>query len=398
MKEALGWTWGTQSKTLRVTAKRLTKALTLLDDILAHNRVSIKRWQTLVGVLRSLQPGMSGSDGYFSLLQEALMRPVGGRIRLTSALKEQLHLFRDLLLGHESRPTELEELVPGVDINIGACDAAKPGRGGVWFLHDGRAVVWREPYPQKVQDQVVSLASPNGSLTNSDLELEGTILQHFVLGKITPVAGETSYTGCDNTPAVMWRQKGSSTTQRTRARLLRLASGLRRHQRAHHRIGHLAGTDNQMADDASRLWNLSDTEFLAYFNSTYPQNRSWSLLRLPSAVNCLMTSLLLDKTSNAEFVLNELQKLMPFGPSGQTSAPPTTGLPTSPASPTPSPPSFCSARNGETAPSPRVANRFELERRKTPCVRWARPFPFWGSSTHATPGTLPHSWTSDTVA
>ena len=35
-----------------------------------------------------------------------------------------------------------------------------------------------------------------------------------------------------------------------------------------------------MADDASRLWNLSDNELLAHFNSNYPQARSGKLADL----------------------------------------------------------------------------------------------------------------------
>jgi hypothetical protein len=380
VKEALGWNWGATSKTLQMKEKRVRKALDLLDEVLACKRVSVKRWQQVVGVLRSLQPGMSGSEGHFSLLQEALVQQVDCRVRLTPGVHEQLEIFRDLLHGHTKRPTTLEELVPGIDLHIGACDAAKDGRGGVWFTDEGNAIVWREPYPEIVRREVVSESNPNGKLTNSDLELEGTVLHHFVLGKTAKVEGETTYTGCDNTPAVAWRTKGSSTSRKARAKILRLAAGLRREQKAHHRIGHLSGVDNRMADDASRLWNLSDEEFVAYFNRTYPQINSWQLYRLPSTVNSLMSSLMLSEESNAESALQELQKQTLSGPNGAPSAPASTSTQACQTSTTPCSSSSCLEVAGGVERLPPVRDRSGVERRKMPCVRWARPSPHWDCS------------------
>lgn len=378
VKEALGWNWGATTKTLQMKEKRVTKATNLLGEVLACKRVSQKRWQQVLGVLRSLQPGMSGSEGHFSLLQEALVRSVDCRVRLTPEVREQLEIFQDFLHDHTKRPTTLEELVPGIDLHVGACDAAKSGRGGVWFTDDGRAIVWREPYPEAVKSEVISDSNPTGKLTNSDLELEGTVLHHLVLGKTAKVDGETTYTGCDNTPAVAWRTKGSSTSRKARAKLLRLAAGLRREQRAHHRIGHLSGVDNRMADDASRLWHFSDDEFIAHFNSHYPQKNSWQMYRMPSAVNSLMTSVMLNGESNVESVLQELQKHTLSGPTGAPSA---TALESTQDSPTSTIP--CSSSSFMVPATgvenlPLVRDRSGVERRKMPCVRWVRPFPHWG--------------------
>ncbi|CAJ1939723.1 unnamed protein product [Cylindrotheca closterium] len=192
VKEALGWNWGATTKTLQLKEKRVSKALSLLGEVLDCKRVSLKQWQQVLGVLQSLQPGMSGSEGHFSLLQEALIRQVDCRVRLTPEVREQLEIFQN---GHAKRPTTLEELVPGVDLHVGACDAAKLGRGGVWFTDGGEAIVWREPYQEAVKKEVISDHNLTGKLTNSDLELEGTVLHHFALGKTAQVEGKTTYTG-----------------------------------------------------------------------------------------------------------------------------------------------------------------------------------------------------------
>ena len=381
MKEALGWHWGASSKTLQMKPKRVKKAIELISEVMGAKRVELKRWQQVLGVLRSLQAGMTGSEGQFSILQEALTEAMNRRkdhrVWVSKARKEQLQLLLDYLREHEERPTLLEELVPGDDIHVGTCDAAKAGRGGVWFTDDGQAIVWRAPYLPAVQAQVVSEANPTGALTNSDLELEGTILHQWVIGKTAKVEGETTYTGCDNTPAVAWRGRGSSTSIKARARLLRLAAGLRRKQRAHHRVGYLPGTDNRMADDASRLWHLTDAELLTHFNHHYPQTTSWKLLRIPPEVNCWMTSVLLEPESRMEYVLRELQRLTPLGPYGAPSATPSTSPRVSPKSTTRSSSSCSSDADTETDPSHHVKNRSQLEQRKTRCVRWARRFPYW---------------------
>ena len=381
MKEALGWNWGTESKTLQLKQKRATKAIQLVTKVMGSKRVELREWQQLLGVLRSLQPGLSGSEGQFSLLQEALTEAMARnrdhRVSVTAPRKEQLQLLLDYLTHHETRPTLLEELVPGKDLHVGACDAAKAGRGGVWFTDEGEAILWRAPYSPEVQAQVVSEKNPTGSLTNSDLELEGTLLHHWVIGNCAKVDGETTYTGCDNTPAVAWRQKGSSTSKKARARLLRLAAGLRRQQRALHRIGHLAGTDNIMADDTSRLWELSDEELLTYFELNYPQNTSWKMYNIPQEVNSWMTSVLLEKTSKVESVLQGLQRQSPLGPLGAASATPSTSQQASSKLKTHSLSSSSSENGTEMAQSLPVRTRYELEQRKMPCGRWARRFPFW---------------------
>lgn len=243
------------------------------------------------GQLRSLVPGIPGAEGQVSAMQAALVAKQHGRVRIDTTVRTQLATFVELL-EDTTRPTHIEELVPGDAIHLGAVDAAKPGMGGVWFTHAGDALVWRFPFPPSVQSQLSSFDNPTGPITNSDLELAGTVVQQAVLSDHAPLSGETIHTLCDHTPAVSWRQKGSSTSTQVRASLLRMVSLLRRNQRVNHQISHIAGSDNSMADDASRLQHLTDAQFLAHFNSTYPQAKPWQLCspsaQLSSTVVCML--------------------------------------------------------------------------------------------------------------
>jgi hypothetical protein len=174
---------------------------------------------------------------------------------------------------------------------MGATDAAKAGMGGVWFIEE-EALVWRAPFPEAVQKRLVSFENPTGTVTNSDLELVATITHHHVLEAAgLPTAGRVL------TPSVAWQTEGSTTTTAVTADLLRHGA---LHQR---KLGHvpryeyLKGVRNVMANDASRLWTLSDKKFLTYFNAHYPQTRSWQLHHLQQPVHSELISLLCRKKS-----------------------------------------------------------------------------------------------------
>jgi hypothetical protein len=164
VKQCLGWDYAGASKHLLVAEHRRSKTQASLAEALSQNRVGLKKWQSLLGQLRSLVLGMPSLEGQFSLLQAGLTHQKEGRVRITAAVKEQLSTFQDLL-HPSSRPVRVKEIVPGRPAHIGACNAAKPGMGGVWFTQEGRALLWREPFPQVIQDQIVSFNNPTGKLT-----------------------------------------------------------------------------------------------------------------------------------------------------------------------------------------------------------------------------------------
>jgi hypothetical protein len=102
--------------------------------------------------------------------------------------------------------------------------------GGVWFTHEGKALLWRQPFDDDIQNRLVSYKNPRGDITNSDLELAGTVIHQHILGQHASVTGETAHTLCDNTPAVSWQDKGSTTTGKSAAYLLRLGAFIQKEQ------------------------------------------------------------------------------------------------------------------------------------------------------------------------
>ena len=255
-KRILGWDLDTAAGTLSLPPHRIDRLYELLDLLQPpRKRVSVKQWHQLLGGLRSMAPALPGARGLFSLLQESPGRADKHRVRITKAVQHMALDFRAISDSLQARPTRLRELVPTAPAYIGASDACTVGMGGVWFSTDPTTapIVWRQPFDLAIQHQHVSLERPLEALSISDLELAAMIARKNVLVWAVWMA-------TDNRAALSWSTKGSSTSTEARAYLLRLNS---LHQRTHRYVAthnHIAGKANVMADDASRLWHMSDSE------------------------------------------------------------------------------------------------------------------------------------------
>ena len=391
-KTLLGWCIDTVAMSVELPPHRKQRLLDLLTDVLKSKRTSVLRWQKLLGELRSMTLAIPGSRGCFSFLQEAL-KPQARRVKLSPAVKDQLKDFLWLAQDVTRRPTHLAEVVPTPPTYYGASDAAKAGMGGVWFpplkpsplaTHMPAAhalqhpILWRSRFPREIQSELVSFSNPTGSITNSDLELAGTVAHDDILAQTIPVHHLTSCTFCDNTPAVAWRGKGSTTTTGPAAYLLQQSSLHQRHFRYKPDIQWIAGTANSMADDCSRLWNYSDRDLTRYFNSTYPQKQSWKMHHLRPAMNSALISSLLRTRSPPESFLPAIPKLEKHGTSGVRFAPPSMSTPTFRRWPIQSLYSRRSECVGATDASLPVTTPTGLAQLRMPSGLSARSFPHWG--------------------
>lgn len=333
-KVMLGWLIDTVAGTVTLPAHRVDR----LHEILAsvpptQRRVATKVWHKVVGELRSMTLGLPGSRGMFSTLQTAFQKPLdnGHRLRLDANVHAFLDDFRWLAHTLENRPTRIAEIIPGDPRTIGACDAAGSGMGGVHFVPGAvsgtiRPIAWRQRYPAAVTAALVSYDNPSGTISNSDLELAGTVAHHDVLVHATDMREHTTYNLHDNTPAVAWQRKGSTTTTGPAAYLLRIQALHQRFHRYVPRHDYIPGLVNAMADDCSRLWELTDSQFLAYFNRTYPQSVSWELCPLAPPLNSALTSALFETRSAPASFLAVPALLTSTGTDGPTSVAPSISI------------------------------------------------------------------------
>ena len=99
---------------------------------------------------------------------------------------------------------------------------------------------------------------------------------------------------------------------------LQLADAL--HQRTHRyvaRTHYIPGPVNAMADDASCLWHLTDTDLLTHFDSHYPQLTSWTLRTLTPTMASALTGAIFKKRRVPESLSSAVSPPIPLSASGR---------------------------------------------------------------------------------
>ena len=256
--------------------------------------------------------------------------------------------------------------------------------GGVWFGNNttDHPTLLRQAFLPEITTSLVTYDNPHGTISNSDLELAGHVAHNNVLASIANIGSTTVASYKDNTPALYWTKKGSTSTSVPAAYLLRLQALHQRHYGYHNRTAHIAGTANVMADDCSRLWHLTDEQLLTHFNSHYPQSLPWQQCTLRPEMNSALLSALQRKRQPPESFLLQLQRLKHGGSSGWQSV--QSGKSTQskiPAQPTPPTTSRHLPTKYGQGKSPRAENHANLETWRPLYAQLARRLPYWGPTT-----------------
>jgi hypothetical protein len=382
-KVMLGWLIDTVRQTLELPPHRYARLCMIFDDLRGARRISLKAWHKVLGELRSMVLAIPGGRGLFSILQTGIRHSDRHRICLDRHVRAQLDDFEALAWDLHTRPTCLAELVPDSPSGIGAVDAALPGMGGVWFIDRSPPLLWRARFPPSIQARLVTDRNPHGDLTIGDFELTGVVAHQDVLVQSVDARERTFSVLNDNSPAVSRATKGSITSRHAAAYLLRLSSLHQRHHRYLLRYDHIAGPANSMADDASRLWHLTDSQLLVYFNQTYPQSQPWQLWMLrPHTFSALISALQWTRVAPA-LVLNVPSHRIVPGTSGSPIVPLTTSIPYWQLSQTQSL-TFKSLHSASAmAALPRMVTPSKLAQWRTPFMPLARRWPAWGPRTSA---------------
>jgi hypothetical protein len=324
-KVILGWILDVLKQTLELPAHRKKRLKEIFDYLRPRNRVGLAKWRKILGELRSMAIGIPGCRGLFGGLQHELKFVEQDRIKITSETRDLLSDMEYLADSLDERPTSIAELVPDYPVAYGPHDACGKGMGGVWLPAVTNTplgpTLWRDEFPESIQKELVSFDNPDGTINNSDLELAGNVAHQDILLQEVDCAMRTVAPLGDNTPQVSWHHKGSTTTTGPAAYLLRMNSLHQRHFRYLSKSGYIAGDANVMADDCSRLWHLTDSQFVAYFNSRYPQKKPWRLVHLRPEMRSSLISALQRKRPSPQSFLNAPQRKTVTGASGKSSLP-----------------------------------------------------------------------------
>ena len=138
------------------------------------------------------------------------------------------------------------------------------------------------------------MTNPHEMITNSDLDLADLVLQEATLPKSAPKACMAApNSGSDNTPTVSWITSKSPMINPVVADLLRIHAFHSRNFLLNPSVFYYPGQENCVADDASRLFYLSDTKFITHMSVIHPQSHGlWQIsLPPPELLSCMISTL-----------------------------------------------------------------------------------------------------------
>lgn len=219
-------------------------------------------------------------------MQSALSVKKGNRVTLDKGVHSALEDFRFILKDISKRPTRIAELVPLLASAMGHHDASGTGAGGVWFPsrhicprsgYSHKPVLWRLRWPPDIINKLVTSTNPNGTISNSDLELAGALLHLEAISQCFDVRERTIVSKTDNLNTLFWQRKGSTTSGKVPAHLLRLFGIHQRYHRYVPRYDYLSGPSNPIADALSRDFHMSWHQLTRSLSSHLPQQLGFQL-------------------------------------------------------------------------------------------------------------------------
>ena len=277
-KEILGWIFDGEEYTIQLPESKVKKIVALIKQVLHSKATPLKRFQELAGKIQHASFGIPGGRGLFSPIYAAMIGDPHF-VYINAGLRRALEDWRTIIKHFQRHPTPIQLLLPGDPHMIEYTDACKIGSGGVVVSGSVQMpnLVWQVEWPDDIK-----LEMSNGTITINDLELAGMVLGWLVLDDVVP---DLSYKHvgifCDNTSAVAWLVKGSTTTSAKAAALLRfLHLRIRERKASSFTPEYIPGEHNTMADVSSRAFKdgqyfKAHANLTHYFNLNFPQSKSW---------------------------------------------------------------------------------------------------------------------------
>ena len=388
VKIILGWKVDTVARTIELPSHRVERLRELLASIPHYQRrTSTKKWQSLIGELRSMVLAIPSGIGLFTQLQSVLTsHTLDHRLILTEAVHHQLDDLRWLVAELTSRPTRWGEIVDSDPAFLGSVDASGTGMGGVWIhtqaIHN--PIIWRQRFPPSVTARLVTTDLPSGDLTNSDLEHAALTCHPHLLAQLHDIRELTVAAMSDNTAAVSRESRGSTSVDAPAAYLCRLSALNQRRYRYRLQPSYIPGPLNVMADILSRRWDLSDPQLLLLFNSQFPQATPWIISPLEPSMNSAVTLALSMHRCPLEFPQADAQWLVLTSATGQPSVNNMSWTATSPLAPIQSRGFKSSLPEFEMAGFRPAATLSDLAQWRMRSTLWHRRSPCWVPPTPAT--------------
>jgi len=295
-KKILGWLFNRVSHCLSLPEEKVKTITSTLTQLTRKKTVHFGDLEKMSGKLMHATIGIPNGHGLLSPIIETIMKNQNTRnykeqtVRLNQATRQAMKDWIALLLVALQDPMPCKDLLVPATVDYGGyCNASKQGAGSTWFGIEENlpAMVWQVQFPLKIQNQIVLVANPKGTISNLDLEIVGRLLQWLVLENFANLAHKHVACWCDNTPTVAWVSKLLASKATWAAHLLCIMALHTIHCKASPLTTlHVLGEMNKMADFASRsfITHPDSQLFLIKFHNCFPlpQEASWIMCQLPN--------------------------------------------------------------------------------------------------------------------
>jgi hypothetical protein len=358
-KNILGWDVDTAAGTLCLPQHKALRLIELIQTFQAKCHALRHHWSSLLGELRHMSLVLQGAAHLFSILQSPLVnQPQSSRLHPHPIIHTALTDWKALMASLVTESMPIASIVPRRPAYLGTADASTQGVGGIWL-------------------------ALSGDLMNSDLELCALVLATAVLADTLPLHNSAIWCGSDNTSAISWTQRGSTTSTGINAHLLCLLAPLSRAGQFTLHTLFIPGSSNTVADFCSRSFPLPDSQFQQTLLQQYPTTPSWIFAHPPKETVYAMISALSKTPVPWESVIPTKWHQTVPGTSGGTSATPFGVTLTCLTWETLSPSCRFSPTATGLAKYLPATLRFAAERWATPFAPLARRSPTWVSPTPA---------------
>jgi hypothetical protein len=320
IKEILGFVFHGGNKTMWLSEGKRDAILLLLKTWLRSTRknarfgIPFNEFRSTLYKIRHAFTAIPAGHGLMSPFYRVLSKaPKVVFLQRNHTLYTALEDCRRFLQESVSKPTKCSNLVHGWPDYIGVTDASKEGVGGMIVGENSSLppVVFRFQWPEAIREDINSTDNPNGSITNSDLEMAALLMLFLVLEGCAPALSDKRVAlYSDNTPAVHWVQRLASKRSDAAMQLIRaLALRLQVKKASPLTTLHIEGSQNSMTDIPSRSFGgvkkwycANDSDFLTMYNSMFPlpNQESWTLFRLSSKIATKIISILQTKAIDAD--------------------------------------------------------------------------------------------------
>ena len=336
-KDILGFNFDGILKTIWLEDAKRESLLTILGTW--SRRASLRRgtpWQEYLSVTAKIRhaflsvPAGKGLLSPFNRLMSMQPPPPVVYFHRNTSLRNAVSECRALLLESTKSPTKCRELVSAWPDYVGVKDASRHGVGGVIVGErlGCPPTVFRLQWPEDIQNDMKTKDNPNGTITNSDLEMAGLVLLFLVMEDVCGDLREKHVAlFSDNSPTVSWVRRMASRRSLVAEQLVRaLALRLKESGASPLTPFHIRGIHNAMTDIPSRSWGSvpkwhckSHDELLTLFNARFPlpHKASWNVYQISTDIATRVISALRHKRLS----MDEWRRLPPRGKNIGTTGP-----------------------------------------------------------------------------